>query len=75
MILILNLTLDFIQMLGCTQSLTLSRNNGFLNTLLKLMQRKALQLYMEVENPTDSNQIHDGKANNFHMIMFNTQVI
>jgi sulfur transfer protein SufE len=57
---ILGLTPDFIQMLGCTQRSTPSRNNGFLNTL-KLMQRKALQLYMEAESAGDSNEIHDAE--------------
>lgn len=36
---------DFIAMLGLQQSLTPSRNNGFLN-MFKLMQGKALELYM-----------------------------
>uniref|UniRef100_A0A1D1Z5M2 SufE-like protein, chloroplastic n=1 Tax=Anthurium amnicola TaxID=1678845 RepID=A0A1D1Z5M2_9ARAE len=35
---------DFVHLLGLRQSLTPSRNNGFLN-MLKLMQHKALQLY------------------------------
>ncbi|KAJ4841770.1 SufE-like protein 1, chloroplastic/mitochondrial [Turnera subulata] len=43
---------DFAVLLGLQQSLTPSRNNGFLN-MLKLMQKKALQLLVEAEkNPT-----------------------
>lgn len=53
---IMGVTPDFIEMLGCTQRSTPSRNNGFLNTL-KLMQRKALQLSMEKESAADSGQI------------------
>jgi hypothetical protein len=37
---ILRIEPDFIEMLGLKQSLTPSRNNGFLN-MFKLMQRKA----------------------------------
>ncbi|PHT64842.1 SufE-like protein 1, chloroplastic/mitochondrial [Capsicum annuum] len=39
---------DFAVLLGLQQSLTPSRNNGFLN-MLELMQKKALQLYVEAE--------------------------
>ncbi|KAG1364293.1 sufE-like protein 1, chloroplastic/mitochondrial [Cocos nucifera] len=37
----------FVHLLGLQQSLTRSRNNGFLN-MLELMQQKALQLYSQV---------------------------
>lgn len=39
---------DFVVLLGLQQSLTPSRNNGFLN-MLKLMQKKALELGLESE--------------------------
>lgn len=45
---------DFAVLLGLQQSLTPSRNNGFLN-MLKLMQKKALMLYMESEKSGDLN--------------------
>ncbi|XP_057983198.1 sufE-like protein 1, chloroplastic/mitochondrial [Malania oleifera] len=43
---------DFVVLLGLQQSLTPSRNNGFLN-MLKLMQKKALQLYVDAEKVAD----------------------
>jgi stress-induced morphogen len=48
---------DFVMLLGLQQSLTPSRNNGFFN-MLKLMQKKALLLYVEAEKGTsESNSI------------------
>ncbi|KAG9147735.1 hypothetical protein Leryth_014888 [Lithospermum erythrorhizon] len=50
---VVRVTPDFVTLLGLQQSLTPSRNNGFLN-MLKLMQKKALQLYVEAEKANDS---------------------
>ncbi|WOG97875.1 hypothetical protein DCAR_0417216 [Daucus carota subsp. sativus] len=46
---------DFAVLLGLQQSLTPSRNNGFLN-MLKLMQKKALNLFIEAEK-SGSNEM------------------
>ncbi|XP_051135118.1 sufE-like protein 1, chloroplastic/mitochondrial [Andrographis paniculata] len=52
---------DFAVLLGLQQSLTPSRNNGFLN-MLKLMQKKALQLYIEYQNAGDSSNESSGRS-------------
>lgn len=52
---ILKVSPDFAVLLGLQQSLTPSRNNGFLN-MLKLMQKKALQLYVEAEKDANLRQ-------------------
>ncbi|KAG2263130.1 hypothetical protein Bca52824_070209 [Brassica carinata] len=48
-LLILKVTPDFAALLGLQQSLTPSRNNGFLN-MLRLMQKKALSLAVKGED-------------------------
>lgn len=52
---IIKVSPDFAVLLGLQQSLTPSRNNGFLN-MLKLMQKKALQLYVEAEKSANLGQ-------------------
>ncbi|XP_022752990.1 sufE-like protein 1, chloroplastic/mitochondrial [Durio zibethinus] len=51
---ILRVSPDFAVLLGLQRSLTPSRTNGFLN-MLKLMQRKALELLIEVERAGGSS--------------------
>ncbi|KAL7582142.1 sufE-like protein 1, chloroplastic/mitochondrial [Lactuca sativa] len=50
---ILRISPDFITLLGLKQSLSPSRNNGFLN-MFQLMQKKALMLYVEAEKGIES---------------------
>ncbi|KAJ9672555.1 hypothetical protein PVL29_025963 [Vitis rotundifolia] len=52
---------DFVVLLGLQQSLTPSRNNGFLN-MLKLMQKKALELYIEAERSSELTGVEDPKV-------------
>lgn len=50
---ILRISPDFIVLLGLQQSLSPSRNNGFLN-MFELMQKKALMLFVEAEKGVES---------------------
>lgn len=51
---ILRISPDFIKLLGLQQSLSPSRNNGFLN-MFELMQKKAFMLYVEAEKGVESS--------------------
>lgn len=52
---------DFAMLLGLQQSLTPSRNNGFLN-MLKLMQKKALNLFIEAEKSGSNEMVVESSA-------------
>lgn len=52
---------DFVVLLGLQQSLTPSRNNGFLN-MLKLMQKKALELYIESQRSSELTSAGDSET-------------
>ncbi|KAK7349472.1 hypothetical protein VNO77_06863 [Canavalia gladiata] len=60
---IIRVTPDFVTLLGLQQSLTPSRNNGFLN-MLKLMQRKALMLYVDAEKSAELSSKGDSFVEN-----------
>ncbi|MED6133326.1 SufE-like protein 1, chloroplastic/mitochondrial [Stylosanthes scabra] len=57
---------DFVHLLGLQQSLTPSRNNGFLN-MLKLMQKKALMLYVEAEKKGASESGSNSSSSSFEV--------
>ncbi|ESW07108.1 hypothetical protein PHAVU_010G102200 [Phaseolus vulgaris] len=59
---IIRVTPDFVTLLGLQQSLTPSRNNGFLN-MLKLMQRKALTLFVEAEKGGEFTELKSPESN------------
>ncbi|CAN8326014.1 unnamed protein product [Cochlearia groenlandica] len=71
---ILRATPDFAVLLGLQQSLSPSRNNGFLN-MLKLMQKKALHLAVKSEEDTSCREISEPSLTSTHEENDQTSVV